>query len=329
MLAFEKVTDKDIHIANIYADEKSKKVVQKIWYTHKHSGDSEIVNDNLIELLAEEQLSIMKDTNITLEEYKRLCSDLKSTKPVNPDYTRSLKKAYTLMREMIGQKLRRELTLSRMDPHFIRYNYDTRKRNTAQHRLYCGTSGSGKSWALVRQTLDNPDLFHITKFTLIGTTGEGDPSYQPLKDYFGARFDYINSEEITAEQCQVAYYPRCSMICFDDTTSTVDRKRRAAVQELSDRLLTTARHRSINLTVVIHRFNSYRQTSKVRNSSSTWHLFPRTIPSTLLQILDKNFGWKKRKREDLLRRVQFDGRQTTIRVDFPQLLLTPKRIVLL
>jgi len=329
MLAFEKITDKDIHLANIYKSETSDEIVQEVWYTHKFSGDSEIVNDDVLSLLEEEKLTIQKDHNITLDEYQRLCDDVKKTKVVNPDYPRNMKKAFLYMQELVAHKLRRELVLSRMDPNWIRYNYDTSKPNTAQHQLYCGSSGSGKSWAVVRAVKLDPHVYHYTKFTLIGTTGETDPSYQPLRDYFGARFEYINSEEITAEQCTVNYYPRSSCVCLDDCSSTVDRKRRRAVAELRDRLLHTARHRSIKLVVVIHRFNGYRDTSKARNSSSTWHIFARTIPSTFIQILDKNFGWKKNKREDMLRRCQYDGRMTVFRVDHPQALITPKRIVLL
>ena len=76
MLAFEKITDKDIHIANIYESETSDKIVQEIWYTHKFSGDSEIVNDDVLSLLEEEKITIQKDHNLTLEEYKRLCDDI-------------------------------------------------------------------------------------------------------------------------------------------------------------------------------------------------------------------------------------------------------------
>ena len=47
MLAFEKITDKDIHIANIYESETSNKIIQEVWFTHKFSGDSEIINDDV------------------------------------------------------------------------------------------------------------------------------------------------------------------------------------------------------------------------------------------------------------------------------------------
>ncbi len=58
MLAFEKVTDKDFLIAQIYESETSDKVIQKIYFVHKFSGDSQIVNDDIVELLHEEQLVI-------------------------------------------------------------------------------------------------------------------------------------------------------------------------------------------------------------------------------------------------------------------------------
>ena len=101
------------------------------------------------------------------------------------------------------------------------------------------------------------------------------------------------------------------------------------VQELSDRMLTTARHRSIRVITVFHRFNSYRTTSKARNSSASIHIFPRTIPHTFIQILEKNFGYKKNKREALLRLAQQDGRMSVFKMTHPQALITAKRILLL
>ena len=134
---------------------------------------------------------------------------------------------------------------------------------------------------------------------------------------------------VTAAQCHIDFYQRNSAVCFDDTTSTVDRRRRAMVQELSDIMLTTARHRSIRVITVYHRFNSYRTTSKARNSSASIHIFPRTIPHTFIQILEKNFGYKKNKREALLRLAQQDGRMSVFKMTHPEALITAKRILLL
>jgi len=328
MLAFEKITEKDFLIAQIYESETSNKVIQNIYFVHRFSGDSQIVNDDIVELLQEEQLVIQKEHNITLAEYMQLCEDLKNTKPINPDYPRNMKKAYLYMNELVGQKLKRELVIPRQDSEWLRDYYDTSEPNTAKFRLYVGSSGSGKTYALVKTVLGDKHVYHYTNFYLIGTTGEADPAYEPLRKYFGARWHFINSEDITEEQTHISFYTRSSCIVFDDTTSTVNRKRRRAVLELQDRLLTTARHRSIKLITVHHRLNSYRETSKARNSTSTWCIFPRTIPASFLQICDKNFGMKKRRREALLKRCQYDGRQVCFHMDHPQFLLTGKRIIL-
>ena len=329
MLAFEKITDKDVLIARIYPDENSTKAIQDIYFVHKFEGDSEIVNDDIKILLREEQLIVMKDNNITLMEYERLCEDLKSTKPVNEDYPRSMKKAYLAMKELISFKLKRELVIARSDKEWIRPEWDTSNTSQVAHQFYCGASGSGKTVACTRAVLRNPFLYHVSKFIVIGTTGESDPSYEPLRKKMGPRFDYLNSEEITPEQCRIEFYPRHSIICFDDCGATVDRKRRRAVHELMERLLTTARHRHIQVISIHHRLNSYKETSMIRNSSSTWHIFGRTLPMSVLQVLEKNFGWKKRKREDMLKKCQFDGRMTVFRMDHPQALITSKRILLL
>ena len=162
MLALEKVTEKDVVIAKIYENEQSDKVVEDIWYTPKFTGESEIVNDDVFTLLQEEQLTVMKDCNITLEEYKRLCDDVKQTKPVNPDYPRNMKKAFLTMQELVGHKLKREFVIPSMDSEWIRYNYDTSKPNTNNFMLYCGASGSGKTFALVRATLLDPFVYHYS-----------------------------------------------------------------------------------------------------------------------------------------------------------------------
>ena len=83
MLAFEKITEKDILIAKIYESETSNKVVQEIYYTPKFEGESEIISDDILSLLEEEKVRIQKDHNLTLAEYRQICEDIKKTKTVN------------------------------------------------------------------------------------------------------------------------------------------------------------------------------------------------------------------------------------------------------
>ena len=329
MLALNKIGEHDTLLAKIYKNEKSDEVLEEIWYTPKFTGDSELYNDDIEELLEDERLTIQKDTNITAAEFRQICADVKSGKPVDPDYSRSLKKAFLQISELFSHKLKREFVISKGDKDWLRYNYDTSKPNTNNFQLYCGTSGSGKTVALVRATLLDPHKFHYSKVTLIGTTQENDPSYEPLRKYFGPKYEYINTEEITAEQCRPDYYPRNSAVIFDDTQATIDRKRKRMVQDLIDRMLTTGRHRSLKIIAVVHLFNSYRETAKLRNCCATYHIFTRTVPQTLLQILDKMYGWGKNKREAMLRMCQRDGRMTVFRMAAPQAIITSKRIVLL
>jgi len=78
-----------------------------------------------------------------------------------------------------------------------------------------------------------------------------------------------------------------------------------------------------------HLFNSYRQTTKIRNSSRWLFIFSRSIPKTLLQILDQTFAWKRQRRQAMLKKCQEYGRLTVISKKYLQFLMTPKTLILL
>ena len=93
-------------------------------------------------------------------------------------------------------------------------------------------------------------------------------------------------------------------------------------------MLNTARHRSINIVNLIHLYHNFRATQKARNSSTTIHIFARSIPKTFISICEHTFNLPRRKRERLLELCKMDGRMTIFRQKHPMLILTPKRIVL-
>ena len=143
-----------------------------------------------------------------------------------------------------------------------------------------GASGSGKSWSVCQLLLRDPAVMHYERIYLIGTVGEDDPSYQALRDAYPEKFDFLNTSDLTADDLKIAQYKH-SCIILDDIDSEPERIIRKNVQLFRDRLLQTARHYSIRVINTAHRFNSYHETSKMRNSSKFIGIFPGVFSENL------------------------------------------------
>lgn len=328
MLAFNKSHDKDILLALVYPDAQSTKPINEIWYTHKYEGDSQIVNDDVESLLKYEQLRVMKQHNITRREYRDLLQLLKEGVEVNEEADRSMKKAYLDMRITLERKLKKEIIFDAKDKAYLRINYDTTEPKTNYIIGVFGASGSGKSYSVCQTVLRDPALVHYENVFLVGAVGEDDISYEPLKEKMFERYHYMNSDDITGSQLKIRDYAK-SCVILDDIDSTADPRKRRAAQLFRDRLLQTARHYSTRVISTSHLFNGYRETSKIRNSARWIFIFPRSIPHTLIQTLEKDFNFKREAAHHMLKMCQRDGRLTVVSKNHPQFLMTPKRIILL
>ena len=176
--------------------------------------------------------------------------------------------------------------------------------------------------------LRDPALEHYENVFLIGAVGEDDISYEPLKQKMFERYHYMNSDDITGSDLKIRDYAK-SCVILDDIDSTADPRKRRAAQLFRDRLLQTARHFSTRVWSTCHLFNGYRETSKIRNSARWRFLFPRSIPHTLIQILEKDFNFKREAAMHMMKQCQKDSRLCVISKNFPQFLCTSKRIILL
>ena len=74
---------------------------------------------------------------------------------------------------------------------------------------------------------------------------------------------------------------------------------------------------------------SYQATSFIRNSARWLVIFPRNIPKTLIQVLEKTFHYKRRDAKALTDTLVADGRAVVIHKNFPMYLISRKRIILL
>jgi hypothetical protein len=271
----------------------------------------------------------MSEYGLTLQEYKDLVALVLENREVDADMPRTLKRAFLEMQKTVDQKLRRELTFAQDENIFLHVAYNTDEVRKNYIVGVFGASGAGKSYSICQTILRDPAADAYPRIYLIGAVGEDDPSYDPLRDFFKEKYVYRNPMDMTPADRQMRNYERGACVILDDIDSTADPRVRKATQLFRDRLLEKARHKSLRIWSSVHLFNSYRETSKLRNSSRWLYLFPRSIPRTLLQVLDQTFGWKRQKRQLLLKKCQQDGRLCVISKQHPQFLLTSKRIILL
>lgn len=328
MLSFTKTSEKDVVLAHVYPDAEGQKPETPIFYVPKFSGASQLVRDDLHELLKFERLRILRQYGLTDEEYGQLVELVKNEQDIAPDTDRTLKRAHLEIKVLVEKKLKKEITFAESDKAYLRINYDTEKPKTNYIVGVFGSSGSGKSYSVAQLLLRDPALFEYNMVYLIGSVGADDPSYEPLKDAMFEKWRYINTSEMENKDFDIARYANCAII-FDDIDSESNPKLRKKIQRFRDRCLQTARHYSIRIINTAHLFNSYRETSKIRNSARWLFIFPRSIPHTLLQILTKSFNMKNAEAMHLTNICKRDGRLTVISKNAPTFLMTPKRLILL
>ena len=328
MLSFEKQSDKDILVAKIYSDSETRKPHGEIYFVKRYKGKSLIEHDDYRAVLAADELYLKKKYTLTETEYQNLVSLASKNAELDPDTDRTLKRAYLDIKVRLQNKMRREIVFDEEDKVYLRINYDTMKPKTNMIVSVFGASGSGKSWSVCQLLLRDPAIVHYERIYLMGTVGEDDPSYQALRDAYPHKFEFINTSDLTQNDLKIAQYKH-SCIILDDIDSEPERIVRKNVQLFRDRLLQTARHYSIRVVNTAHRFNSYHETSKMRNSSKFIGIFPRSIQHTLIQILEKEYMYNAKDAMRLVRLCKRDGRLTMLRRQHPALLCTPKRIILL
>ena len=328
MLSFNKESEKDVLIANVYANDTAMKPTTGVWYLPRFSGASKLVRDDLHEMLKYEKLRVLRQYGLTDEEYDQLVEMVREGGQISPDTDRTLKRAFMEIKVLVEKKLKKEISFTDEDKAYLRINYDTTKKKTNYIVGIFGASGSGKSYSVAQLLLRDPALETYEMIYLIGSVGAEDVSYEPLKKRMFERFKYIHTGDMEAKDFDIKRYGNCAII-FDDIDSESSPKLRKKIQLFRDRCLQTARHYSIRIINTAHLFNSYRETSKIRNSARWLFIFPRSIPHTLIQILTKSYNMKNAEALHLTNICKRDGRLTVISKNAPSFLMTAKRLILL
>ena len=328
MLSLSKTTEKDVLLAHIYPNAESTTPTAPIFYTPKFQGPPALETDDVGMLLKYERTRILSEFGLTVEEYDSLVDMIRKAQEIDHDANRLIKRAFLKMRILVETKLKKEIAFELADEAYLRLNYDTREERTNYIVGVFGASGSGKSYSVCQLLLRDPAFNEYERVVLVGSVGEEDPSYEPLRDKAWERFTFLNTRDVKPEDLVVRNYAKCALV-FDDIDSEADRKVRKQIQHFRDRCLQTARHYSIRVINTAHLFNSYRETAKIRNSARYLFILPRSIPHTLIQILEKSYNYKKAHALHLTNICKRDGRLTIISKNAPSFLMTPKRLILL
>jgi hypothetical protein len=328
MLSFERHSKKNIELVSVYRDANAMRPEGTVFFVSKHKGKSLIEHEKPADVLIDDALFLRKKYNLTKSEWNELVGLAAKDAEMDPDTDRSIKRAYLDIRTRLQKKMKRELVFDQDEGVHLRPVYDTSTPRRNYIYSFFGSSGSGKSFAVCQTILRDPAVVHYQQITLIGTVGAEDPSYQPLRDKYIEKFRFVNTSDLTQADLDVKSHKFCAVI-LDDIDSEPDPKTRRRVQLFRDQLLQTARHYSVRVILTSHRFNSYQETSKMRNSSLYIGIFARSIQHTLIQILNKEYNYSMADADRLTQLCKRDGRLVTIRRQHPVALITPKRVILL
>ena len=330
MVSFEKLTEKDQALAWGYDNEEGVGTPDfTVWYTPRYKGKTAITSSDVLGLLSSERLVMQSIYGLTDHEWTTLCHKAQNNEQADPAWERGLKRAYLELNKKIDIKLRREVEFEDDENVFLKVAFNTEKMRTRYTTMVVGASGAGKSCAINETLLRNPSLNKSPCVYLFGSQGAEDPSFEPLREHLQERFAYKDTAVMEPHEFTGKFYERGATLIFDDIDSIANVQHRRKMQGFRDICLEVARHRSQIIISSVHLFWGYRDTSRLRNSSRYFFIFPRSVPRVLTDVLDRTFSWKTKRRMDLLSKVQADGRLTVIHTAHPQFIISAKRLILL
>ena len=101
MLSFTRTSEKDIVLGHVYRDAEARKPDTPIFYVPKFSGASQLVRDDLHEMLKFERLRLLQQYGLTDQEYDSLLELVKKEQDIAPDVDRTLKRAHLEIKVLV------------------------------------------------------------------------------------------------------------------------------------------------------------------------------------------------------------------------------------
>jgi hypothetical protein len=334
MLSFHKTSDKDFPIAHGY---NNKECVGSYIFTvyfvndYKKSSPPAIESDDIRSIIDNESYRIQKEFALSKHELRILVDRVAKAEPVIETSSRTIKRAYLEIQRMISQKLKTTLEFSPNEKVFLKPVFDTMPDRTNFVTFVCGSSGAGKSYSVNDLLMRNPAIQSTTvpSVHLFSSVGNSDPSYRPIRDYYGERFIYHDPRDLQSDALDKRSYRPKSVIIFDDVNSISNKKIRARIVQFRENLLEIARHQSLVIICTEHLFHARNATQRLRNSAAYFILFPRNSVKPIDDVLDTSFTMSRHERSDLIKKLKQEGRSQFLRVDTPSYIINTKRIQLL
>ena len=162
----------------------------KVYFVPDYAKDSPpmIASDSPNELIDNERLRLMTEYGLSKEEFQHMVQRISKDEPVDPSASRSLKRAYIDIKQLILNKLKTSLEFSSKEKVFLKPWYDTTPDRKNQIVTAFASSGAGKSFAINDLLMRNPaiqDNETVSAVVLFSSIGADDPSYDGTRRWVG------------------------------------------------------------------------------------------------------------------------------------------------
>ena len=334
MLSFHKTSDKDYPIAMGYPTKECiGKPLFTVYFVDDYSDSSApaIESTDAKGLVENERYRIQKEFALSKREFNIILDRVAKDEPVLETSSRTIKRAYLEIKRVVTQKLKTSLEFSAKDKVYLKPVYDTSRDRTNFILTLFASSGAGKSWMVNDLCLRNPVVQGeiAPAIHLFSSVGDDDPSYKPIKDFYGEKFMWHDPRDLSDEVLNIHSYRPKSILIFDDVDSISNKKVRKHVVQFRENLLEIARHSSLVIISTAHLFHGRVATQRLRNSSAYFVLYPRNSPKPIDDVLDNNFNMNWHQRTDLIKKLKREGRAQFIHMDTPAYIVNTKRVTLL
>lgn len=334
MLSFSE-TDDSIPIAVGYSNKDCiGRPLFKVYFVPDYAKDSAplIASDSPTELIDNERFRLMTEYGLSKLEFEHMVQRIAKDEPVDPSASRSLKRAYLDIKQLIHTKLKTSLEFGSREKVWLRPWYDTTPDRTNQIVTAFASSGAGKSYAINDILMRNPaiqDNETVPAVILFSSVGADDPSYAPIRNWMGEKYFWKDPKDLEPTDLMVSHYEKKSVLIFDDVNSIANKRTRERVIAFRDNCLEVARHRSLVIISSSHLMHDRTRTQKLRNSSAYFVLFPRNSVKPILDCLEHMFAMGRHQRNDLVKKLKREARMQFLRVDTPSYVVNEKRVMLL
>ena len=306
----------------------------KVHFVPDYSKDSTplIASDSPTELIDNERFRLMTEYGLSRVEFQHMVAQISKDEPVDPSASRSLKRAYLDIKQMIHNKLKTSLEFSSKEKVWLKPWYDSTPNRKNQIVTAFASSGAGKSWGINDLLMRNPAILDnetVPAVVLFSSVGSEDPSYAGIRNWMGEKFFWKDPRDLEATDLQMSHYEKKSVLVFDDVSSISDKHVRDRVIAFRDNCLEVARHKSLVIISSSHLMHDRTRTQKLRNSSAYFLLYPRNSVKPILDCLENLFAMGRHQRNDLVKKLKREGRMQFLRCDTPSYLINEKRVQLL